>query len=232
MIGAPSGTRRVPGSGDCAATMLAAKPGTAPSTRQAKPPCSSVPLANTYACLRTSGTTSGSGAAATGGVAAGVEVESVLVAAKPSVPVTRASPAAIAATRGKRPMTPAVMSRLSAGRGLNSTPLERELDDVLGIPVRRDEREDRSHARIRRRGRVLPAERDAGELLKPGHLLRIARRAKPEVEVRAGRAAGRADEPDPLAGGQGRSRDEPRVAVREVAVDPLEPVQRPQHEAG
>ena len=47
MIGAPSAITRVPGAGDCETTTFAAKPGTEPSTRQAKPPCSSEPFAKT-----------------------------------------------------------------------------------------------------------------------------------------------------------------------------------------
>ena len=46
-IGAPSAITRAPGAGDCETTTLAANPGTEPSTRHAKPPCSSEPFAKT-----------------------------------------------------------------------------------------------------------------------------------------------------------------------------------------
>src|SRR5215203_4405416 len=228
--GAPSGITRDPGAGDCATTTLAAKPGTDPVTRQANPSCSSVPFAKTYACLRTSGTTSGSGTAAAGAAAGGAGVESVEDAAKASVPKTSANAVAITATRGKRPKTSAVIPSLSAEATWDSTPREREFDDVLVGLSRRREREHRRRPRGRLGRCVLPHVRDPGELLEPRHLLRIPRRPEPQMQVRTGRVPGRADEPHPLPGAHDGAVGETGVAVGEVTVDPLQPVERPEHE--
>src|SRR5436189_175261 len=72
------------------------------------------------------------------------------------------------------------------------------------------------------RRRVLPAKSGAGEALEPRLQLRVVRRrVELEVEMRPGRVAGLADEPDRLARAQHRSLDDLRIEVREVAVRPF-----------
>src|SRR5687768_18580730 len=103
-------------------------------------------------------------------------------------------------------MTPAVIRLPSAGTRENSTPRQRELDHALAGLGRggggRYEREDRAGVGGQHRRGVLPRERKPHELLEPGHLLRIARRPQAEMEMWPGRVAGRAHEPEPLAGGE------------------------------
>src|SRR6186997_2104132 len=114
----------------------------------------------------------------------------------------RPPPHAIAATRGMRPKTPAVIPGMSAERATNSTPVEGEFDDVLRLLIslaRGDEREDRRRPDRRFQGLVvLPCERQPCELLEPGHFLRVAGRPQPKMEVRSGRVAGRAEQSYPL----------------------------------
>ena len=95
-----------------------------------------------------------------------------------------------------------------------SRPVERELSRTAG-----------SHGSRRRRRRVLPAEGCAREALEPSHLLGPhGRGLELEVEVRAARVPGGADEPDRLSRGQHRSRLDCRVDVGHVAIGPDEPV--------
>src|SRR5215204_3768098 len=231
-MGAPSGITREPGAGDCETTTLAANPGTEPVTRHAKPPCSSVPLAKTYACFLTSGTTRGSGAAAAGAAVGAAGVESVEEAANASVPKTSASAITITPTRGKRPRTPAVIPSLSAEAASDSTPRAREFDKVL-CRLWGGHESEHGRRRLDRLGpHVLPQECNPGKLLEPGHFLRVPGGSEPEMEVRACRVPGRPDEPHPLAGADDRAGGETPIAIREVAVDPFQPVEAPEDEPG
>src|SRR5207237_8220717 len=93
----------------------------------------------------------------------------------------------------------------SATNGLTSTPGAGEGDDA--VTRFRDDREDpgclRDTGRLERRRGVLPAERPAGKALEPGLPLRPrGRRLQLEVQVRAARMAGHADQADLRPGGE------------------------------
>src|SRR5437763_1535707 len=172
-----------------------------PTTFQARPLSSSVPLAKTNACPVTSGTTTvatGTGAGAPFGTA-----DMRFAAPTASVALASISTAPRTARRGKRVAIRRAMLLASAGNGLNSTPVPREGDDA--VTRFRDDSEDsrlRRARRLERRGGVLPAEGTAGEVLEPELPLRPGRRRlQLQMVVRAAGVAGHADEPDLPAGG-------------------------------
>src|SRR4051794_6105482 len=127
------------------------------------------------------------------------------------------------ARRGKRAAIRRAMLPQSARNGLNSTPGASERDNA--VPRLRDDGEDprgrRVAGQLERGRRVLPAECLAGEALEPGLVLRPAgRRLQLQMQVRAGRMAGRPDEADLCAGRERDAVDDRRRQDREVAVRP------------
>src|SRR5690349_2623496 len=140
-----------------------------------------------------------------------------------SVALASSSTTPTIARRGKRVAIRRAMLRPSAGNGLNSTPGAGKGDH--GIPRLRDDGEDlrcrRVAGQLERRRSVLPAEGLAGKTLEPRLVLRVAgRRLQLEVEVRPGRMAGCADEPDLGTGGERDAVLDGRIEHREVAVRP------------
>src|SRR5712691_12204995 len=148
-----------------------------PTTFQAKPVSSSVPLAKTNAWPAMSGTTM-VGTATGAGAAFGTAVRR-LAAPTASVALASRTTRPTTARRGKRVAIRRAMLRRSALRRLDSSPTAGE--PQRAVPRTRDcggnDGEDscggRSRVRqLERRGRVLPAEGAAREALEPGLILR------------------------------------------------------------
>ena len=106
-------------------------------------------------------------------------------------------------------------------RKLSALPVEE--DDVAFALDREDVPRPRDGRRGERRRIALPAEGAPGERLEPRLLLRVERVVlQPEVEVRPGRVAGRADESDRITRGANprpsASRD--KKEVKAVGLEP------------
>src|SRR5262245_52056229 len=173
-----------------------------------------MPLANTYACPVTSGTTRVDvcGAAAAGvGAGPGACCEAANVKVAEANRRTRTTPI----TRGARAPRRVAMVCVFGTRALG-VELSREGHDGGRLG---DHRENRRGCGRRR---VLPAERGARERLEPGKALGVCRgTSQLKVEVRAGRVPGLADEPGGLAGGERRALDDGGLERGEMAVRPL-----------